>query len=64
MKLKMCVTYLLMLALAAYGMGKEEAYRSISLTPAEIIGMADRYGSLEEGKIANLFICDGDPNGN
>ena len=46
---------------AAYGMGKEEAYRSISLTPAEIIGMADRYGSLEEGKIANLFICDGDP---
>jgi len=46
---------------AAYGMGKEEALRAITLTPAEIFGLGDKYGSIEEGKVANLFIADGDP---
>ncbi len=46
---------------AAYGMGKEAALRAITLTPAEIFGLADKYGSIEEGKVANLFIADGDP---
>lgn len=46
---------------ATYGMGKEEALRAITLTPAEIFGLADKYGSIEEGKVANLFIADGDP---
>lgn len=46
---------------AAYGMGKEEAYKAISLIPAEILGMSDKYGSIEEGKMANLFISNGDP---
>ncbi len=46
---------------AAYGMGIDEALRAITITPAEIFGIADKYGSLEKGKVANLFVCDGDP---
>lgn len=46
---------------AAYGLGKEEALRAITIVPAEILGMADRYGSIEPGKVANLLICNGDP---
>jgi len=46
---------------AAYGLGKEEALKSITITPAEIFGVADKMGSLEKGKNATLFICDGDP---
>lgn len=46
---------------AAYGMGKEEALKSITITPAEIFGLEDRYGSIEKNKIANLLICNGDP---
>lgn len=46
---------------ATYGMTIEEALRSITITPAEIFGVADKLGSIEEGKRANLFIADGDP---
>jgi len=46
---------------AAYGMGKEDALKSITITSAEIFGVADKLGSLEKGKSATLFICDGDP---
>jgi imidazolonepropionase-like amidohydrolase len=46
---------------AAYGLGKEEALKSITITPAEIFGVADKMGSLEKGKNATLFVCDGDP---
>jgi imidazolonepropionase-like amidohydrolase len=46
---------------AAYGMGKDEALQSITIVPAEILGVADRLGSIEAGKDATLFICDGDP---
>lgn len=46
---------------ATYGMGKEAALRAITLTPAEIFGVDDMLGSLEEGKTANLFVSDGDP---
>jgi len=46
---------------ATYGMGIEEALKAVTLVPAEIFGVADRYGSLEEGKVASLFISDGDP---
>jgi imidazolonepropionase-like amidohydrolase len=46
---------------AAYGMGREQALRSITIVPAEIFGVADKLGSIEQGKIANLFICNGDP---
>lgn len=46
---------------ATYGLGKEEALKAITVNPAEIFGVEDRLGSLEEGKQANLFIADGDP---
>ncbi|HSI77108.1 MAG TPA: amidohydrolase family protein [Lunatimonas sp.] len=46
---------------AAYGMGKEEALKAVTIHPAEMFGIADQVGSLEVGKIANLFISDGDP---
>ncbi len=46
---------------AAYGMGKEEALKSVTIIPAEIFGVADKMGSVEVGKQANLILCDGDP---
>ena len=45
---------------AAYGMGREEALKAITIVPAEIFGVADRMGSVESGKAANVFIADGD----
>lgn len=45
---------------AAYGMGKEAALKAVTLVPAEIFGVSDMLGSLDEGKIANLFVADGD----
>jgi imidazolonepropionase-like amidohydrolase len=46
---------------AAYGLSKTEALKSVTLYPAQILGVADRFGSIEQGKVANLFITDGDP---
>lgn len=46
---------------AAYGLGREEALKAITIIPAEIFGVDDRLGSIEQGKSATLFICDGDP---
>lgn len=46
---------------AAYGLPKEEALKAITLYPAQILGVADRLGSIEAGKIANLVVTDGDP---
>jgi imidazolonepropionase-like amidohydrolase len=45
---------------AAYGLGREEALKAITINPAEILGVADRLGSLEVGKSATLFVADGD----
>jgi len=45
---------------AAYGMGREEALKAVTLTPAQILGIADQLGSIEKGKMANLFVADGD----
>lgn len=46
---------------ATYGMGKEAALKAVTITPAEIFGVADQIGSLEVGKKANLFVSTGDP---
>lgn len=46
---------------AAYGLGKEEALRSVTIVPAEIFGVQNSLGSIEVGKNATLFISDGDP---
>jgi len=33
----------------------------VTLTPAEVFGVADRYGSLDAGKVANVVVWSGDP---
>ncbi len=45
---------------SAYGLPAEAALRSITLSPAEIFGVANRMGSLEVGKDANLVVATGD----
>lgn len=46
---------------AAYGLPKEEALKAVTLYPAQILGLADRIGSLETGKDATLIVTNGDP---
>lgn len=45
----------------AYGMTWDDALRSITLTPAEVFGVADRIGSLQPGRDGNVVIWSGDP---
>jgi imidazolonepropionase-like amidohydrolase len=45
----------------SYGATWDEALRSVTLTPAEIYGAAERVGSLEAGKDANVVVWSGDP---
>ena len=45
---------------ATYGMGKEEALKAITITPAEIFGVDNTLGSLQAGKTANIIVADGD----
>lgn len=44
---------------AAYGLTEEQALRAITLSPAEILGVSDRVGSLQPDRDATLFIADG-----
>ena len=44
----------------AFGLPEEEALKSITLYPAELMGVTNRLGSIEPGKDATLFVCDGD----
>ncbi|MEM8586074.1 MAG: amidohydrolase family protein [Bacteroidota bacterium] len=43
-----------------YGLDVGAATRALTLTPAEILGIDDDYGSLEAGKSATLIVVDGD----
>ncbi|WKN30122.1 amidohydrolase family protein [Porifericola rhodea] len=45
---------------AAYGLGKEEALKMITANTAEILGIDDILGTLEQGKHATLFVSAGD----
>jgi imidazolonepropionase-like amidohydrolase len=45
----------------AYGLPWAEAFRAVTLYPAQIWGVAERYGSLEPGKVANVVVWNGDP---
>ena len=45
---------------AAYGLSKEEALSAITLNAAKILGIADKTGSVETGKDANIVVSDGD----
>ncbi len=46
---------------AAHGLPPDAALRAITLAPAQIFGIDDRYGSLDTGKSATLIITTGDP---
>ncbi len=44
-----------------YGMREEDALRAVTLNPAKAVNLADRIGSLEEGKDADIVLLDGEP---
>jgi imidazolonepropionase-like amidohydrolase len=44
----------------AHGLPYEAGLRSVTLTPAEFLGVADKLGSIEKGKMANLVVAEGD----
>jgi len=46
---------------AAHGLPYDEALKSVTLYPAQILGLADQVGTLETGKVANVIVTDGDP---
>ncbi len=43
------------------GVARSRALKAITLYPARAIGMGDKLGSLEVGKLANLVVLSGDP---
>jgi len=43
------------------GLPREEALRAVTLSAAEHLGIADRVGSVEKGKDADIVVWDGDP---
>jgi len=45
----------------AYGMSWTDALRAVTLAPAELYGLADRLGSLQPGRTANVVVWSGDP---
>jgi imidazolonepropionase-like amidohydrolase len=45
----------------AYGLEPDDALRALTINAADIFGVADRYGSLEPGKVANVMVTTGDP---
>jgi imidazolonepropionase-like amidohydrolase len=45
---------------ASYGLPLDEALKAVTLYPAQILGIADKLGSIETGKLANLVLTDGD----
>ena len=44
-----------------HGMSEADVLRAVTLSPAEVLGVADRLGSLEVGKDADVVVFDGDP---
>ena len=43
------------------GLGFDRALAAITLDAAKILGIDDRFGSIEPGKVADLVLYDGDP---
>jgi len=44
-----------------FGLSIEDAWKALTIWPAEIWGVDDQIGTVEEGKMANLIVTDGDP---
>ncbi len=45
----------------AHGLPRDEAIKAITLYPAQILGVGDRLGSLQAGRLASFIVTDGDP---
>jgi len=45
----------------AFGLPMDKALRSLTIDAARLLGVDDRLGSIEEGKMANLIITTGNP---
>jgi imidazolonepropionase-like amidohydrolase len=45
---------------SAYGLSQLDALKSVTIYAAEILGVSDKIGSIEVGKIANIVVTDGD----
>lgn len=45
----------------AYGLDMDEAIKALTINPAQIFGVGDKYGSLEVGKVANVIVTTGNP---
>ena len=45
----------------AHGLPYEEALKAVTVYPAQIFGLADQIGTLEQGKLANIIVTNGDP---
>ncbi|MGB9336949.1 MAG: amidohydrolase family protein [Candidatus Acidiferrales bacterium] len=45
----------------AYGLPHDEALRAVTLNAAKMLGLDDQFGTIESGKLANIFVTDGDP---
>lgn len=48
-------------AAVAFGLPMDEAYKAVSLNAARIFGVGNRFGSIEEGKTADLIVSSGNP---
>ena len=44
----------------AHGLPPEEGLKAVTLYPAEILGVADQFGTVEAGRRANLVVANGD----
>jgi len=45
----------------AHGLPYDEALKAVTLYPAQILGLADQIGTIEQGKLANVIVTNGDP---
>jgi imidazolonepropionase-like amidohydrolase len=44
----------------SFGLSKDDALKSVTLYPAQVLGIDKDYGSIDVGKVANLVVTDGD----
>ena len=45
----------------AYGLDRQDALSALTITAARILGLDDHLGTIEQGKLGNLLVVDGDP---
>lgn len=50
-----------MAMLVKTGLDRDDALKSITIKPAELLGIEETHGSLEKDKQANFLVFDGDP---